>query len=789
MNNLFDALAWTLVHFLWQGTVIAVAAHGVLALLRRRSAHLRYLVAAFALLVMAASVTGTFVSLRASRTVAPVRMEPVSEVPAGVFRESGIVIEEGATRVRNAVRSVARVVVVRSGYPLRDWKAGIAMAWIAGVCGLSLWRLVGLIGIARLRRRTLSPPAGLVADFEALRAAMRVTGRVVLRVSEIARVPLVVGTLRPLVLVPVSALAGLTPEQLRAVLAHELAHVRRHDYLVNLLQTAVETLLFFHPGVWWLGRTLRREREHACDDRAVAVCRDKVLFARALGELVRVNTVASPVLAMTSGRRRGEMLRRVRRIVGRSATSGRGGLWSVLLLLGILGTGGLVVGKAMGEPKEKPVAEKKTRGRILDREGRVLAETVDGQRRYPNGALAAHVIGWVVRGEGNDGVEKSGEETLKKGDLRLTLDLEKQFVVESVLREKGIGRGAVVVVDPRNGDVLAIASVPSYDPGVWVPKMTVENYAKLTEDKSSPLRNRAIQSFSPGSTFKIASALLARDADQVFPCEGFIEFNNGARRNKMKCWIAAKGGKHGDVALTEAIDVSCNCYFYQLGIAAGMQRLHDTAGLLGLGRRTGIELPSEGAGRVPDAAFLEKTVWKPSPSLDANTAIGQGHCLASPLQMAAAIATVGNGGGRHAPRLFLDRERMDPENILEKGVDPAVLEALRTGLWRSVNEADHVGRGAKSDEIVIAGKTGTAQYERQGVPDNQGWFVSFAPYENPRYAMAVLVEGAKSGGAVCAPLTRLLLERFAELDAGGTLDVVPLEAAKGHLEPIEAIDP
>ncbi len=118
-----------------------------------------------------------------------------------------------------------------------------------------------------------------------------------------------------------------------------------------------------------------------------------------------------------------------------------------------------------------------------------------------------------------------------------------------------------------------------------------------------------------------------------------------------------------------------------------------------------------------------------------------------------------------------------------------MLEAVRTSLWRTVNEEKHVGWRAKSTAIEIAGKTGSAQFVRQGVADDKGRFVSFAPYENPRYAMAVMVEGAKSGGAVCAPLTRILLERFAELDAGGTVEVVPLEAAKGHLDLIEAIEP
>ena len=561
MNPLSNDIAWTLIHFLWQGVLVAVMAKVLMVALRRRSANLRYAVALFALLAMVGSVVGTFLHLRGTALPFPqatLGETVASEARSGEFAPDAEGVLEVALSQKTSAESVARVPVGQL-----NWKRGVAITWLGGVALLSLWRMIGLLGIARLRRCSEPVSPALAAEFETLRKAMRAGRYVVVRLSSIARVPMVVGIFRPMVLVPTAALAGLSPEQLRAILAHELAHVRRHDYLANLLQTAVETLLFFHPCVWWLGAVIRREREHCCDDVAVRECADASELVGALGQLAQLSAMGktAPGLAMAA-RGEGEIVRRVARLLETPKIERRGSSWApaLLLLVVLMITPGVFRQTVAAAPGDEVEAETAiTRGKIVDRHGRVLAETrEDGLRHYPFGAVAAHLLGRLKRtdpgdGEivsGRDGVEKSGNETLKAGnDLRLTIDLSLQFAVETALREKGIGRGAVVVIDPNNGDVVAMASVPSYDPNVFEPSISMENWELISEDPSRPLLNRCLQKqYPPSSVFKTIAALTVDDADQVHQCSGSLMLDG----RQYKCW---KRGGHGELDLAEAVKV------------------------------------------------------------------------------------------------------------------------------------------------------------------------------------------------------------------------------------------
>ncbi len=306
-----QAVGWGLLHSLWQGALIALALAGALALTRRRVAAVRYGLALGALAVMlvlpVVTVLGTGADLVAVRggTAGPPPVSPIQDVTIAELESVGTF----ASTPREVIR------------PALPW---LFAGWLAGVTLLSCYHLGGWLQAGRLRRRGTRP---VVEAWEGvvrrLGQRLGVGRRVAILESAAVSVPAVLGWLRPVILVPASVLSGLAPQQLEAVLAHELAHVRRHDYLVNLLQTMIETLLFDNPAVWWVSRQVRVERENCCDDLAVAVCGDRLVYARALADLEGLRT-ASPRLAMAAdGGPGGSLLARVRRLAGVPAQPAR----------------------------------------------------------------------------------------------------------------------------------------------------------------------------------------------------------------------------------------------------------------------------------------------------------------------------------------------------------------------------------------------------------------------------------------------------------------------------------
>ncbi len=287
-----QAVGWALVHFLWQGALVAAGLAAGLALMKNRSASARY---ALCVVTLAALVALPVVT--AFRSYEPA--SSITSAPA-LPRFAG----EGAPTPA-AQEPVFQEMV-------RPWMPSLLAVWLVGVALLSVWHLGGWIQVRRMTRRATRPvDEGWELALIRLRRRLGIEHAVTLLESSMAPVPAVVGWLRPVILVPASAFAGLTPQQLEAILAHELAHVRRHDYLVNLLQAVVETLLFYHPAVWWVSSQVRQERESCCDDLAVAVCGDRLGYARALAALEGLRT---PRLAL--GADGGSLLRRIRRLAG-----------------------------------------------------------------------------------------------------------------------------------------------------------------------------------------------------------------------------------------------------------------------------------------------------------------------------------------------------------------------------------------------------------------------------------------------------------------------------------------
>ena len=429
---------------------------------------------------------------------------------------------------------------------------------------------------------------------------------------------------------------------------------------------------------------------------------------------------------------------------------------------------------------------------------------VESVRDYPQGALSAHVIGYVGRKDddlsetndlsapfdyflpdvsGKQGIEAAFNEHLtgESGwrilrvdavgythrvedekapipgqDVVTTLDARIQSMAEVTLQGK---RGACVVIDPRNGDVLAMVTAPSYDLRTF---RRASVYKTLREDEiGRPFVNRAIAGvYPPGSTFKPVIALaslvngLAKPEKQ-YTCSGIFRIGN----RPIKCWLETG---HGEIAMRKAIEQSCNSYFCEMGRDCGYKRIYHVAEALGFGQKTEIGIAGEHAGLLPDDAWKRRKTgvgWLGGDT--ANAAIGQGYLLVTPIQMAVFTATVANGGYVYRPRLVATRKRGQLVN--DMGWDADTIGVIQDGMKDVVQAHRGTAWRARIDGVTLAGKTGSAEYG----PDNSkkyAWMLLFGPVESPRYAVALVVEDGVSGGTTAAPLVRGLMEDIFDLD-------------------------
>lgn len=327
---IFQALGWALIHFIWQGAAVAAVYAVMNTFLRRRAASIRYGLACAALAVMLASVVATLFVMGRDSTRALEGEGTVRQVTAVAGNtphpESKPAAQAESSAGRTAeLRAASGSSLYAGSVSLQGWARArfasflpwLVAAWIAGVLLLSIRFLGGLIVAERLKHKQASP---LLEQWQEklsmLAARLRVSRPVRLCESVLVEVPTVIGWIRPVILVPATALTGLSAEQLEALLAHEMAHIRRYDYFINLLQTAVETLLFYHPAVWWVSGQIRQEREHCCDDLAVAACGSVLVYARALAELEQLRSVAPQFAVAANG---GSLLGRIQRLVGSPA--------------------------------------------------------------------------------------------------------------------------------------------------------------------------------------------------------------------------------------------------------------------------------------------------------------------------------------------------------------------------------------------------------------------------------------------------------------------------------------
>ncbi|HZA35037.1 MAG TPA: M56 family metallopeptidase [Vicinamibacterales bacterium] len=340
-TSVIDVAGWTLLHFVWQGTLAALALGFALALVPRRWARGRYVLACVALLGMVALpvITASYIARNPSASQggflaaadAAEGMPANDAMPAASARDSsvGVPPRDGADAGQGVSRGAVRQALPSAWFP---W---LVASWLAGVCICAIRLAGGWWQTRRLvRHDAFQADEAWVRAVDRLSVRLRLRRHVRLLESARIQVPVVIGSLKPVLLLPAAAMAGLSPEQIEAVLAHELAHIRRHDYLVNLLQSVVETVLFYHPGVWWVSHTIRVEREHCCDDLAVSVCGDALLYARAL---TSIETLRHERIGIAMAASNGSLLSRVRRLLGvRPPARLAGSGWVVLSLTVIL---------------------------------------------------------------------------------------------------------------------------------------------------------------------------------------------------------------------------------------------------------------------------------------------------------------------------------------------------------------------------------------------------------------------------------------------------------------------
>jgi penicillin-binding protein 2 len=366
----------------------------------------------------------------------------------------------------------------------------------------------------------------------------------------------------------------------------------------------------------------------------------------------------------------------------------------------------------------------------------------------------------IVNSRGLEVSEAERQAPVDGPNLTLALDAGLQAAME---RAFGGRAGAAVALDPRTGEVLAMASTPAYDPNEFTTGIDAAQWASLASDPKTPLMNRVIQgTYSPGSTFKVIAAVAALEEGVITPATAF--FCPGQTTIYGNVFHCARGG-HGTLDLRAALAQSCNVYFYNVGVRLEIQRLSRWAKAMGLGTPSGIDLPHEAAGLMPSPEWkmrLFKTPWYAGETI--SVSIGQGQVSATPLQMARVAAVIANGGRLVRPHLVKGGPGAEDLPI---GIAPATIAAVRDGMRGVV--AAGTGWRARMQTVEVAGKTGSAQVvarsRLQRSPHAEelqphGWFIGFAPAEEPTIAFAVLVEHGRSGGESAAPLAREILAHY-----------------------------
>src|SRR5205823_238547 len=599
-------------------------------------------------------------------------------------------------------------------------------------------------------------------------------------------------------------------------------------FRINALLWAIVAIFVFLAGSFWFVQGVQADKYRNLSDanalRPVPMPAKRGLIMDREGKKILADN--QPAYALT-------LDRVVMRPIVKADTTHRGKL--IAFLSEVLGITPQDIearfekGKAIPFARPIAIAEDLTMAQVASIQAQSLTfpelnvEPVQ-RRNYPYGTMAAHVIGFIgevsekdllqhkdlKQGDliGKRGVEMMYDEYLRGKDgaqfweydshgrrlaevrtarqdpiagsnVSLAIDFDLQRRAEQYFVENEFV-GAVVAIDPRNGEVLAMVSSPAFNPNVYSKRFTPETWKLISSNPFKVELNRAIQGlYSPGSVFKATMALagLAEDAigpGTTFNCGGSGVFFG----RRFRCW---RRQGHGTLAVANGLKVSCDIFFYNTGARLGVDKISKWAHNLGFGQISKIDLDGEKAGIVPSeewAAQKQHRKWYPSETI--SVAVGQGPLIVTPLQTAMMMAAVANGGTVYRPHVVRMIERTKPDGGVERlqvanevlnkiHLPPAALETVRNGLWKVVNEEGGTAGNARVTGLDICGKTGTAQviaqsgwFSTAGLPFMQrdhAWFVSYATKESPQMVVAIFVEHAgQHGGTDAAPLAKMLYE-------------------------------
>ncbi|MDR2017939.1 MAG: penicillin-binding protein 2 [Syntrophobacterales bacterium] len=434
---------------------------------------------------------------------------------------------------------------------------------------------------------------------------------------------------------------------------------------------------------------------------------------------------------------------------------------------------------------------------------------IEPKRNYPYGKMMAHMLGYVSEINGDElktkeykdyspgdyigkyGLERKYEAFLRGVDgekrvevdamgrevrtldiveptagnnLHLNVNLDTQQIVENEFEGK---KGGAVILDPKTGSVIALVSRPAFDPNKFASGITKKDWSAISMDPSHPLQNRATQGrYPPGSTFKMVAALKALELGIVnkhtsYNCRGGFPFG----KRVFKCW---KKGGHGSVGVHRGIVESCDVYFYNVGLKLGVDRIHEMADAIGLGKQTGIDLPGEKKGVVPSTEWKMKTFKEPwYEGETVSVSIGQGAVWLTPIHLVQLSAFVANEGVTFKPQIV--RKIISPEGKTVKMFEPVmetnvrlkkdVFRIVKEGMKGVVNEPGGTAYSNRVQNINMSGKTGTAQASSTGKGDH-AWFIAYAPAEDPTVSMSILVEMGGHGGSQSAPVAKAVAENI-----------------------------
>jgi penicillin-binding protein 2 len=364
-------------------------------------------------------------------------------------------------------------------------------------------------------------------------------------------------------------------------------------------------------------------------------------------------------------------------------------------------------------------------------------------------------------------------------NLFLTIDADLQKTAEEAYKDKN---GALIAMDPKTGRILAMVSKPSFEP--FTRNVSPEEWKALVENPYHPLTNKGIQGqYPPGSVFKIITAIAGLESgvitpNTLFSCEGTFHYGN----RDFRCW---KEGGHGRIGLHRAIAASCDIYFYQLGLKLGPDLIARYAQEFGLGKATGVLLPHEKPGIIPTSSWKKRrfgTPWYSGETI--SYAVGQGYLLTTPLQLLTLISGVANGGKLYLPQVVEKIEDIygniieeyPPMELRRADISPKTLQIIQEALKGAVNDPYGTGSACSLKEVKVAGKTGTAQVvslpedfkrgDMKRIPiklRDHAWFVAYAPFEDPKISVVVLVEHGGFGAIAAAPIAKKIIEKYLDL--------------------------